>query len=253
MMPQSKQGFVHADFNGRLGRLTDPVVERFETIVDEDQENTLSTIAFLFGNGDPLKLNSLGVQTAMLALYAAGAQVQLTRAEIWELSEQMRRFMTLFQLPENMDNPNGRILRYVFNLVMQRASRETVQCGSKTDLPVGFRLIKLRSESCTHLKADDEKRNLRTIAFQNLHPDPMFVDAQSLAVAMLAIWSCGVRVELSHEQFAELRRRADLLASSPARLGPSYACRVQQARLVLRKADERAEQEGLIEKQLMSA
>ncbi|MBX9690347.1 MAG: hypothetical protein K2X27_26775 [Candidatus Obscuribacterales bacterium] len=246
MIRRTHDSFVRANFRGRLGRLTDPVVDRFEQVESDDRDTTLATIAFLFGNSDPLKLNKLGLQTSMLALYAAGASVTLTRDELWELSSELRQFVELYRLPEMMSNPNGRILQFVFNQAMQRGARDSIQCGSKGELPLGFKLIRLQAAaSCSSLPDSDDRRTLFTIAFGSLHPDPMQVSAQSLAVAMLAIWSAGAKVSLSFEQYQELKHLAGLLAHSPARAGAAHACKMKQAALVLEKAALRAESEGL--------
>src|SRR5579883_1904564 len=207
------QSFLKPRFSSRLGHLTDPVVDHYEDVVGDDFEGSLTTIAFIFGNTDPLLLNTLGLQTCMLALYAAGASVELTRQELWELSSEVRKFSELFQLPEMRPNPNGKVLRFVFNNAMQRAAHESIPFGSRTDLPVGFRLIQLRAEASCRIGAegDEDARKLRTIAFMSLNPDPMKVDAASLAVAMLAVWSAGARVQLSRQQFNEMRRPVELL------------------------------------------
>lgn len=239
----STQSFVAPVFGSRLGRLTDPVVEHFEDVVSDDSEHTLTTIAFIFGNTDPLLLNTLGLQTCMLALYGAGASVQLTRQELWELSSEIRKFSELFKLPEMRLNPNGKVLRFVFNQAMQRAATDFIPYGSNGDLPVGFRLIQLRQEACCSVnEGDEDSSKLRTIAFMNLNPDPMKVDKASLAVAMLASWAAGARVQLSQQQFKELRRPVELLLSYQGR----NQCRLTEARYVLDKADARAIYEGLL-------
>lgn len=247
-MTVSNENFLRADFAGRLGRLTDPVVGNFASIQDEDRNTTLTTIAFIFGTNDPLRLNTLGLQTSMLALYAAGAAVKMTRQELWAISAEVRCFADLYQLPEMKSNPNGQILHYVFNLAMQRAARESIPAGSRGELPEGFRPIRLNDAACSCSQEDDTERLLRTIAFSNLNPDPMQMNAPSLAVAMLAMWASGARVRLSKEQFKILRQPPELLCRLAARGSSRQAHRVREARLVLRHADARAQEEGLMEK-----
>lgn len=238
------QSFLSPRFNSRLGRLTDPVVEQFEDVVGDDSDASLTTIAFIFGNTDPLLLNTLGLQTCMLALYAAGASVDLTRQELWDLSSEVRKFGELFRLPEMRLNPNGKVLQFVFNRAMQRAAHDDIPFGSRTDLPVGFRLIQLRQEATCQVSEDEEvARRLRSIAFLSLNPDPMKVDQASLAVAMLAVWSAGARVQLSPGQYKQLRRPVELLLSYNQR----NKCRLAEARFALMQADERAHEEGLLD------
>jgi hypothetical protein len=243
MTATATQSFIAPRFSTRLGHLTDPVVERAEDVVNDDFDASLTTIAFIFGNTDPLLLNTLGLQTCMLALYGAGASVGITRQELWELSSEVRKFTELFQLPEMRLNPNGKVLRFVFNHAMQRAAQEAIPFGSRTDLPVGFRLIQLRDEAkCRISHVEEDAQKLRTIAFMSLNPDPMKVDAGSLALAMLAVWSAGARVHLSQKQYQELRRPVELML----RYQQHNKCRLNEARFVLQKADERARGEGIV-------
>lgn len=245
-MTTTAQNFLTANFSSRFGRLTDPVIDSFDRLGSDSNEAKLTTIAFLFGNGDPLKLNTLGLQTMLLSLYAAGADVRLTREELWELSTEVRKFCELFALPENVWNPNGKVLRFVFNQAMQRAAREAIPSGSKTDLPVGFKLIRLQSSACRLPAEDDETRQLLTIAFTNLHTDPMLVSPPSLAVAMLAIWASGAAIGMSDEQYGRLKDKAELLANCPVRKGSRLAFQSRQAGKVLEKAAVRALQEGIL-------
>lgn len=239
-------GLVRASFDGRLGRLTDPVVDSFSIFEGLDRETALTTIAFMFGNNNPRRLNLLGMQTCLLALYGAGASVSLTRQELWDLSSELRRFQELYSLMEMQDNPNGKVLHYVFNEAMKRAAREAIPQGSRGDLPVGFKLLRLKQQTCFTKSDEDLRAELRNIAFSSLHPDPMENNLQALSVAMLAIWAAGASVELTEAQYAELRANAALQAYAPPLVGRAYVCRVRSAQKVIAAADERAGKEGIL-------
>lgn len=240
----TKPGFIHADFRGRLGRQTDPVISNHQVLDSQDRDTALISIAFAFGNSEPKRLDCLGLSTAMLSLYAAGAAVKLTRDELWELSAELRRHKDLYRLFELKDNPNGKILNFVFNQAMLRAHRESLQSGSCGDLPIGFKLLRLEPAAISG--TDDEKRQLLTIAFNFLHPDPMQVTAQSLSVAMLAIWSAGAMVELSLPEFERLSYGAELLASGRRAQGKQAWRQSQEAKKVLELARQRAVDCGLL-------
>lgn len=242
-MKNTSMKLLPVDFSGRLGRLTDPLLDSVEIIAGEDSEIALTTIAFLSGNNNPLRLNTLGLQTCMLALYGAGAAVKLTRQDLRELSTEIRSFMELYKLPEMQSNPNGQILRFVFNQAMQRAAKEAIPSGSRGDASIVLKRIQLDNSAAND--NDDELRFLRTIAFTMLNPDPMRVNAASLAVAMLAIWASGARVKLSASQYYDLKIAAKTMSCSPVKSGYLTRQRIRQAKLVLKKAECRARLEGL--------
>lgn len=225
----------------RLGRETAPVAGNLTvSAIKGDPDEALTTIAFLFGNITPLRLTQCGVRTSMLALYAAGANVQLSRAELWELAAEPERYAALFKLPENTHVPNGELVSFVLNRAKQRGHREEVPLGSKLD-NIGFRLIRLQAAAVCEPRAEDDIVELRTIAFQLLNPDPLRINQPNLATAMLAIWAAGANVELEAAQYAQL------VAHTAANVRMQQSeCRQERLRFVLNKASERALKENLI-------
>lgn len=228
-------------FESRLGRETEPVAENLnEGLLNADPDTALTTIAFLFGNVTPLRLSSIGVRTSMLALYAAGADIQLTRAELWDLCSEPQRYAELFKLPEHNATLNGRLVTFVLNRAKQRGHKEDIPVGHALD-NIGFKLIRLQAAAVCTPRDENDLIELRTIAFQVLNPDPLRVSAPCLALSMLATWAAGAHVEMNAAQYAQLTREATLSLHT----GQS-ACKAEKVRFVLEKAAERASRESLL-------
>lgn len=227
-------------FDSGLGKETEPVADNLnESLLGLAPESALTTIAFIFGNVDPLRLSQFGVRTTMLALYAAGADVKLTRMELWELCSDPQRYAQIFNLPEHQGVLNGRLVTFVLNRAKQRGHREDIPCGSYLE-NIGFRLIRLQNATSCSARDSDDAVALRTIAFESLNPDPLRVTGPTLSVAMLATWAAGAEVKLPASQYQHLVRQANLNLHSG-----QVQCRAERIRFVLQKASDRAEQEEL--------
>lgn len=234
---------VRPDFASRLGRQTEPQIKNPEVLKLQAERAALLSIAFSFLNSDEKKLTALGLETAMLALYAAGAPLALTRSDLFGLSGELRRYLDLYQLFELRENSNGKILRFVFNQAMLRAHRESIASGSRADLPLGFKLIKLGSSS--ESDPADSQEALMALAFTLLHPDPIQVSEPKLSLAMLAIWNAGAQVEMEADVFARLCLSANLMLQQAELSGKLSGAKLKQLQEVLGLARVRALKEGL--------
>lgn len=236
-------------FESRLGKETEPVADNLnEDILSGDPDTALTTIAFLFGNVTPLRLSAFGVRTAMLALYAAGARITLTRAELWELSAAPQRYADIFSLPEYNGVLNGKLVKFVLNRAKQRGHKEDIPAGSYLE-NIGYRLIRLQNAAtCVARDTEDDQVELRTIAFESLNPDPLRVSAAALALAMLATWAAGADAQMTTEQYRQLEREASLNLHTR-----QAECKTEKVRFVLAKAAERALTEKLIEAEPVAA
>lgn len=225
----------------RMGRETEPVAGNLtDSAIKGDPDTALTTIAFLFGNVTPLRLTQTGVRTAMLALYAAGANVQLSRAELCELAADPERYAALFRLPENETVPNGRLVNFVVNRARQRGHRDEIPLGDKLE-NIGLKLVRLQLSDACEARAEDDLVELRTVAFQSLNPDPLRITAPNLALAMLAMWAAGANVTLTATHYANLA--ADATLNLKLQKSDCKSARVQ---FVLDKARERAILEKLV-------
>ncbi len=236
-------------FEDRLGKETEPVAGNLnESILTGDEDTALTTIAFIFGNVTPLRLTQSGVRTAMLALYAAGADVKMTRTELWDLCGDPQRYAEIFKLPEYTDVLNGRLVTFVLNRAKRRGHREDIPAGSYLE-NIGLRLIRLQNAStCATRDADNDQIELRTIAFESLNPDPLRITTPALSLAMLATWAAGADVQLNTMQYQQLVRESNLNVHSR-----QAECRSDRVRFVLSKAAERAAADGLIQPETQSA
>ncbi|MBY0548776.1 MAG: hypothetical protein K2W95_16010 [Candidatus Obscuribacterales bacterium] len=224
----------------RLGRETEPVAGNLtDSAIKGDPDTALTTIAFLFGNVNPMRLTQTGVRTSMLALYAAGANVQMSRSELCDLAAEPERYANLFKLPENSAVPNGRLVSFVVNRARARGHRDEIPLGNKLE-NIGLKLVRLQLSDACEARDEDDLVELRTVAFQSLNPDPLRITAPNLALAMLAIWAAGADVTLNPAHYAQLIKDAAV----NLRLHTS-SCRTERVQFVLDKAHERAVQENL--------
>ena len=228
-------------FESRLGRDTEPVaLDLNDGILAGEPEIALTTIAFLFANVSLCRLSQIGVRTAMLALYAAGAEVKLTRTELWALAAAPQAYANLFTLPENVAVPNGRLVNFALNSAKQRGHRQEIAVGSRLD-NIGFKLIRLQQSACCLPQAENDEIALCTIAFEQLNPDPLRITAPSLGLAMLAIWAAGADVAISRQQYDQLVKDASALNRAQ-----QSGCRSSRVNFVLDKAAQRDLAENLI-------
>ncbi len=95
-----------------------------EDFLKGDPRTVLITIAALYGHADPLRANRYSMAMNMLSLYAAGAAIELTRAEYDMLREQVDEYMSIQSAPRHGHERNVEFARFVLTRAARRARSE---------------------------------------------------------------------------------------------------------------------------------
>jgi hypothetical protein len=84
----------------------------------------LTTIAMLFTHANPMRSNTYGQAIAMLALYAAGAQVALTSEQHEMLVDKAAEYESIQRAPIHGHEQNAEFALYVLKHAAERARTE---------------------------------------------------------------------------------------------------------------------------------
>lgn len=240
---------TQADFRSRFGRQTESLlrVDQASNFNVGDPLSTLNTVAFLFLNPKPHQLSSFGVRTAMLAFYAAGADISLTQSDLWELKAEPDNYARQFKLPEHKGNRNGELVSFAVNRAMERGHRERLPKLGRHEAPLTGRLIRIVEAAISKdLLEGDHTVALATAGFLGLNPDPAQCTADKVALAMLAAWAGGASISISSEQYDLLCKNVQALSKEYSPISGYNQSLADLANFVLTKANQRIKTEALV-------
>ena len=215
-------------------------------------------------NPEP-NVDPLPQAVAILALYAAGASVRLTKQQFRKIEGRVERYLDIVGDEDFMGTKNWDYVNFVRNAAVEQAKRDGI-IGRKTDPapvgatvdwdgevgwePMGEALPEQFLDLVGGLPALIEwfpSLFHTTVALMFMQPDPKKVEPLTQGVATLAIYASGCAVTLSTQQFRKLERAAKLYIRHiegqerfNGTKNGAYASRVRDA------AFERAKREMLI-------
>jgi len=264
--------------NFEQGRGYEPIgVGLPDNFLAGEPDSVLKTLAVLFTSPDPQRINKPCQAVAMLAMYAAGAQVDLTDAQYRQLdraAEEYQSQMRCSQWPRHAQPRNEAFAAYIRR---QAAARRQLS----DSLPFSARLATLNFEvgrcfgpvgvglPANFLDGDPlhttavlafegaeqsafnrlSHRQLTTLAFLYTHPNPMRCNSWGQALAVLALYGAGAQVSLEPEQYRWLDDQVEeyesIMRSSEA---PQHAQAGNEAfaAYIRRHGRERAREDRLL-------
>lgn len=212
-----------------------------DTYVSGDRVTVLSTIAAIYLHPDPARATEWTQAVAMLALYGAGAKVQLTAEQYMQLETVAEEYEAIMRsgLPgyksnENLANAARRYAEQRFGHDTTGGTTGLVSVnfagwgnegliGSPEDLSFfdhlpGFDPARLTEVLPTvapmlegqrrERQSDDPRGELLTAAFLCANPDAKRSDPLAQAVSLLALYAAGAQIHLTFAQYQELDAKA---------------------------------------------